>query len=197
MQSLPTREYFRAAQARGPPKEETSELTFAQYSQIVAGKCAWCGSNDPVVVDRIDSTRHYYLANCQPLCKRDNQIKWSSSEREVWEHLIRLIKFRPGLPERAGYVKAGTVEAQPPQAVPADESVEPAVTQPQEPQRRPAPLTHPVCGWAWIHGARTPAVSPGRTLTDPSCPPANRDFAVAGLRFDRSCVLPTRTHCVQ
>ena len=115
-------------------RKKTSELTFAQYSQLVSGNCAWCGSNDPVVVDRIDSTRHYYLANCQPLCKRDNQIKWSTPESEIWNHLKKIIAHRSELAVAAalaaGYVKAGTAPQAP--AVPAGTVEEPPVEPPQQ-----------------------------------------------------------------
>jgi hypothetical protein len=116
-------------------RKKTSELTFAQYSQIVSGNCAWCGSWEPMVVDRWDSNRHYYFENSQALCNRCNQIKWDSSEREVWDHLKRIIAYRIELAAAAalaaGYIKpeAQQPEAQQPEAQPVVDE-EPAAQPP-------------------------------------------------------------------
>jgi hypothetical protein len=130
-------------------RKKTSELTFAQYSQIVSGNCAWCGSWEPMVVDRWDSNRHYYFENSQALCNRCNQIKWSTPESGMWNHLKKIIAHRSELAVAAalaaGYIKP---EAQPPH-VPAD-AVEPATAQPPAPvepqeqaqRRSPVPTPH-------------------------------------------------------
>jgi 5-methylcytosine-specific restriction endonuclease McrA len=116
-------------------RKKTTELTFAQYSQIVSGNCAWCGEDwEPMVVDRRDSNRHYYFENCQPLCKRCNQIKWDSPEQEVGDHLKKIIAHR----------SAGTQPPQPLPFAPLEEPEQPPVEPPQLAKlaRNVPPITH-------------------------------------------------------
>jgi hypothetical protein len=144
-------EFLRGAKRRRLP----CPITEAEYIKIVSGYCAWCNDSGPMSVDRVDSTRRYYSAETvQPLCKRCQQIKWSTPESEVWTHLKRIIAYRIDLSAAAALAAGYIKPEQPPQADQPvqDEQVGPDESVPEQPEpRRPAPSI--VHAWDYLDPA--------------------------------------------
>jgi len=80
------------------------DLTEAQFEQITAQNCHYCGA-EPVEkhkprehasrklngIDRIDSDKGYSLENCVPCCKRCNYLKHIMTYDEMIEHISKIL----------------------------------------------------------------------------------------------------------
>lgn len=83
-------------------RNHSFELTLGEYKWLVSYPCMMCGEADePIGVDRVDSNYGYRFDNVQPMCWTCNDMKRVKTEEEFDNHIIKIIKHRPELVERA------------------------------------------------------------------------------------------------
>ena len=93
-------------------KDSEDSLTFDQFCEMAILPCYYCGveytkaisdksstkrlMTDEVIrcngIDRIDSKKHYTLANCRPCCFNCNRTKSNREESEYYEWIERIYK---------------------------------------------------------------------------------------------------------
>ena len=80
------RDYQRNAEKRGL----SFELTEADFKEIVDSPCHYCGTEDRIGLDRVDSSRGYDYANVVACCTVCNQAKNNRSVDEFYEWVNRV-----------------------------------------------------------------------------------------------------------
>lgn len=68
-------------------------ISFDEFSILKNGKCRYCGSNDEIGIDRIDSNKGYSIDNAAPCCRACNQMKWNRTTGEFIKHIKRVLDF--------------------------------------------------------------------------------------------------------
>jgi hypothetical protein len=92
----------------GAKSRNTSwNLTNDEFVSLVTNNCAYCGAtpiprikyakryklNVPVNgIDRIDSSKGYYIDNCVPCCEMCNRMKLNYSKEEFLNHILSIYK---------------------------------------------------------------------------------------------------------
>lgn len=72
-------------------KKEFS-LSIEQFEKILDCSCNYCGTNKLISIDRIDSSKGYFMENCQSLCAVCNFMKSSYTEEVFFNHIKKVIK---------------------------------------------------------------------------------------------------------
>ena len=67
------------------------ELDFKTFESLVSSNCKYCGQ-EGFGVDRVDSSRGYFVDNCVPCCKKCNMMKLTHSTNEFYEHALKIVK---------------------------------------------------------------------------------------------------------
>ena len=82
---------YRLAKKRAERRGWPFTLTLEEYAAISRQPCTYCGFHaGPVSVDRVNSALGYTRENCQPLCRRCNQLS-SSMLKEIFLAHVRRI----------------------------------------------------------------------------------------------------------
>lgn len=83
-------------------------LTFKEFYKLIKQDCYYCGIEPSQIrncenckencvyngVDRVDSSKGYFIDNCVPCCKICNQSKMDMPLEDYEEYLLRLTKFQ-------------------------------------------------------------------------------------------------------
>lgn len=69
-------------------------LTIEQFDALTDRPCAFCGSEDHVGVDRIDSSIGYIMTNVQSCCSICNRLKSNLGEEIFLRQIARIVKYR-------------------------------------------------------------------------------------------------------
>ncbi len=86
---LKYRRYIAGANARGL----FFELTLEEFNKIIAQNCIYCGSNNKIGVDRIDSSEGYNINNSQPCCSVCNFMKHKHLHEFFIKHIKKVYDF--------------------------------------------------------------------------------------------------------
>ena len=97
------KQYLNQARQRG----RIFDLTEEEFAKLVQLPCAYCGVIGSMLkatkydeiringLDRIDSSRGYFVENCDPCCPRCNRMKLDMGPKEFLEHVHRIAQWRP------------------------------------------------------------------------------------------------------
>ena len=100
--------FYKRVKRNAIRREIPFDLSLEDYKWIVDSPCLYCGETfEPMTCDRENSDYGYRWDNCQPLCDTCNKMKLDHSEEQFDQHIIKIIKHRPELVERAGLTKVG------------------------------------------------------------------------------------------
>lgn len=70
------------------------ELTVEQFDGIKAHSCVFCGDSRKIGIDRIDSSDHYHVDNCQPCCGVCNLMKFTHDGEFFLRHIRKILLNR-------------------------------------------------------------------------------------------------------
>lgn len=84
------RDYKRNAATRGL----VFNMTIEQFDAETQKTCVFCGSEDYIGVDRIDSGNGYIEGNCQPCCSFCNKMASNFGKELFLEQVARIASFR-------------------------------------------------------------------------------------------------------
>lgn len=95
--------YIMGAQAR----KLSFEITKEQFANLTSQNCSYCNAEPKEFkkkdsfavrkmngIDRVDSTIGYTINNCVPCCKICNYMKQQLSEKDFFDHLLKIKNFR-------------------------------------------------------------------------------------------------------
>ena len=101
--------YRRGAHAR----DINFEIPFDHFNKLIQQKCFYCGEDPHPIpdnlkhrsnikqpdfyyngIDRLDSNLGYTIDNCVPCCKKCNYMKHISSEKEFYDHISKIYKYK-------------------------------------------------------------------------------------------------------
>lgn len=68
------------------------DLSFDQFTILINQPCTYCGQIKSNGVDRIDNSVGYTLENSAPCCSLCNDIKKDRSVKEMYTHILKMIK---------------------------------------------------------------------------------------------------------
>lgn len=91
--------YYRAKQ-----KGKQFSLSFQEFENLLQKECKFCGSNDSITIDRIDSNIGYESFNCQPCCLTCNIMKYTQTEYNFLDKIAKIYHHQtnPPLPSLGG-----------------------------------------------------------------------------------------------
>ena len=69
------------------------DITKEQFIDIISNKCEYCGDNNRIGLDRIDSLMGYTLDNIVPCCYRCNVAKNNMEVEEFIKHCKRIVDY--------------------------------------------------------------------------------------------------------
>lgn len=69
-------------------------ISKADFINISAKECIYCGTPGPNGIDRIDSEKGYEKDNCVPCCKHCNYVKGNLSAENFWTWVKRFVKHQ-------------------------------------------------------------------------------------------------------
>lgn len=74
----------------------TFNLNIEDLKTIISKPCVYCGVNERISVDRIDSQKGYFVDNCQPACMICNWMKSTMSHNGFLNHVTQIVKHNGG-----------------------------------------------------------------------------------------------------
>ncbi len=78
--------------ARSIEKDKEFTLSDDLFEYLFTQKCVYCGDNQTITIDRIDSNLGYTSNNVQPVCNMCNRMKLTQTEEEFKTRLLQIIK---------------------------------------------------------------------------------------------------------
>lgn len=100
---------FKSYQSDAKKRKIEFKLNYKDFKKITSNNCTYCGLPPKYVsyikaktnysyylyngIDRIDSSKGYYLDNVETCCKICNTMKWDLSKKIFLKHLKRMFKF--------------------------------------------------------------------------------------------------------
>lgn len=84
--------YYRCRQ-----KGKQFSLTFEEFKNFFEQSCKFCGSNESITIDRIDSNIGYEPFNCQPCCNTCNMMKHSLTEYKFLEKISQVYHYQSNI----------------------------------------------------------------------------------------------------
>lgn len=69
-------------------------ITYDDFLLVIKSNCVYCGGNERITIDRIDSNKSYVIGNVQPLCVVCNIMKWNYSEIDFLLHISKIYKHK-------------------------------------------------------------------------------------------------------
>jgi len=80
--------------ARSVEKNKEFTLSDDLFEYLFTQKCVYCGGDDTITIDRLDSDKGYTPLNVQPVCNMCNRMKLTQTEEEFKDKILQIIKFR-------------------------------------------------------------------------------------------------------
>lgn len=90
----PLQKKFIAYNDRIASKGKEFTLSFEQFCDLLNSKCTYCGVNEDMTIDRVNSDIGYTPENCVPCCNQCNTMKFTyvdskflAKVKQIYEHL--------------------------------------------------------------------------------------------------------------
>lgn len=81
--------YFRIRQ-----KGKQFSLTFEEFENLLTQNCVFCGANEHITIDRLDSNIGYELFNYQSCCYTCNMMKHTLDSYNFLEHISKVYQHQ-------------------------------------------------------------------------------------------------------
>ena len=76
---------------RSLKKQMEFSLTHQEFEEFFLNKeCVYCGDNDNITIDRINSSKGYTISNTQPCCNTCNVLKFYLSEKAFLKQVNKI-----------------------------------------------------------------------------------------------------------
>lgn len=71
------------------------DLTYDDFMQLWQKPCSYCGSKIATVgIDRVDNNIGYKTGNVVSCCQECNYVKQERSQKQMFDHMLRTLRFQ-------------------------------------------------------------------------------------------------------
>jgi hypothetical protein len=68
------------------------DLSYQDFVYFLKDKCAYCGVENAMGIDRVDNEIGYLRGNCAPCCTHCNRMKWAHTKSFFLSHIQKIAK---------------------------------------------------------------------------------------------------------